>query len=125
MAGGGIGAQFFAVAASIMRRILVDHARKHRYQKRGGGAVRISIEEVAIVSPIRSTEVIALDDALQQLRQHDQRKATVVELRYFGGLTVDEIAEYLNVSSITVKRDWSLAKAWLYRYISHSSKMQR
>jgi RNA polymerase sigma factor (TIGR02999 family) len=112
--------QFFAVAASLMRRILVDHARRHRYQKRGGGAVRIAIEDVAILSPARPDDIVALDDALQRLARQDQRKSTVVELRYFGGMTIDEIAQHLSVSPITVKRDWALAKAWLYRDMSHA-----
>lgn len=106
---------FFAVAAHIMRRILVDHARNHRYQKRGGGAVRIPLEDVALVSSAPARDVIALDEAMQQLERHDRRKAQVVELKYFGGLTVDEIADHLAVSAITVKRDWAMAKAWLYR----------
>jgi RNA polymerase sigma factor (TIGR02999 family) len=79
--------QFFAVAASMMRRILVDHARRRRYQKRGGNATRIDIDHVAIVSAVRPDEIVALDDALQRLEQHDKRKSSVVELRYFGGLT--------------------------------------
>ena len=110
--------QFLAVAATVMRRILIDHARGHRYQKRGGNAVRIDIDDIAIVSPARSDELVALDDALHRLEQHDNRKSSVVELRYFGGLTVDEIAEVLGVSPITVKRDWSMAKAWLHRQMN-------
>jgi RNA polymerase sigma-70 factor (ECF subfamily) len=112
--------QFFAVAANMMRRILVDHARRRRYQKRGGNAARIDIEDVVIISPERAADIVALDDALQGLEQHDKRKSSVVELRYFGGLTVTEIAELLGVSEITVKRDWSMAKAWLYRHMSHA-----
>ena len=111
--------QFFAVAAGMMRRILVDHARRHRYQKRGGNAIRIDIDDVELMSPARPDEIVALDDALRRLKQYDERKSAVVELRYFGGLTVDEIAELLDVSPITVKRDWSMAKAWLYRKMSH------
>lgn len=112
--------QFFAVAASMMRRILVDHARRRRYQKRGGNATRIDIDEVAVMSPVRPDDLVALDDALQRLEEHDKRKSSVVELRYFGGLTVPEIAQVLGVSEITVKRDWSMAKAWLYRHMSHA-----
>jgi RNA polymerase sigma-70 factor (ECF subfamily) len=116
--------QFFAVAASIMRRILVDHARKRGYQKRGGGAVRLPFDEVALVSPVRADEIIALDEALAKLDRHDKRKSQVVELRYFAGLSVDEIAEFLSVSPITVKRDWAMAKAWLYRQMSHPEPME-
>lgn len=111
--------QFFAVAAGMMRRILVDHARRHRYQKRGGNAIRIDMDDVALISPARPDEIVALDDALRRLEQYDKRKSSVVELRYFGGLTVEEVAELLGVSSITVKRDWSMAKSWLYRQMRH------
>jgi RNA polymerase sigma-70 factor, ECF subfamily len=110
--------QFFAIAASLMRRILVDHARRRRYQKRGGGAVRVTIEDLALASPARPHEIVALDDALRELDKRDKRKATVVELRYFGGLTVEEIADLLGVAPVTVKRDWVLAKAWLYRHMA-------
>jgi len=112
--------QFFAVAANIMRRILVDHARRHRYQKRGGGAMQVPLDDVAVVSPARPWEIVAMDDALQSLEQHDPRKSTVVELRYFGGMTIEEIAQHLGVSPITVKRDWAFAKAWLGRHISRA-----
>lgn len=112
-------AQFLAVSARIMRRILVDHARRTQYQKRGGGAVRIPLDDVTLVSGAASEDVVALDDALQKLSLHDPRKCQVVELRYFGGLTVEEIAQHLGVAEITVKRDWSIAKAWLSRQISH------
>jgi len=108
-------AQFLAVAATVMRRILVDHARRRRYQKRGAEPMRISLADLPLVSPARPDELVALDDALQRLAQQDGRKSAVVELRYFGGLTTDEIAEHLGVSAITVKRDWALAKAWLHR----------
>ena len=108
-------AQFFAVAARLMRRILIDRARRRQYQKRGGPAVHVALDDAAIVSPARADELVALDAALQRLEQHDSRKSAVVELRYFGGLTTEEIAEHLGVAPITVKRDWSLAKAWLYR----------
>ena len=116
--------QFLAVAATIMRRILVDRARRHRYQKRGGAAVHIPIDEVAIVSPAHPDQIVALDEALTKLEQFDSRKSTVVELRYFGGLTTDEIAQHLDVSPITVKRDWSLARAWLHRHMSHGGPAQ-
>lgn len=114
--------QFLAVAATIMRRILVDHARKHRYLKRGGGAVRVLLDEGALISPTRPDEMLALDDALQLLEQHDKRKSTVVELRFFGGLTVEETADVLGVSPITIKRDWAMAKVWLYREMSHAAR---
>ena len=109
--------QFLAVSAKIMRRILVDHARRAQYQKRGGSAVRIALDDMTLVSAAASEDVVALHEALRELSLHDERKSQVVELRYFGGLTVEEIAEHLRVSPITVKRDWSMAKAWLSRHI--------
>ena len=114
--------QFLAVAAAMMRRILVDRARRHRYQKRGGDAIRIDIDDLALISPSRPADIVALDDALHRLEQHDKRKSSVVELRYFGGLTTEEIAQLLGVAPITVKRDWSMAKAWLYRQMSHQGE---
>jgi len=114
-------AHFFGIAAQLMRRILVDHARSHARAKRGGGVRNEPLNEAAVLSPERGTDVVALDDALKRLAENDQRKCQVVELRYFGGLTVEEAAEVLNVSPITVKRDWSVAKAWLHREISHGS----
>ena len=105
----------------MMRRILVDRARRRGYQKRGARAVHIDIDDVAVMSPERPDAIVALDEALKRLEQHDARKATVVELRYFGGLTTDEIAACLGVAPITVKRDWSLAKAWLSREIAAST----
>ena len=104
---------FFAVAAQLMRRILVDHARRHLRTKRGGGAVTIPLDEVAIISHEKSAELIALDEALQRLAEIDPLKAKVVELRHFGGLTVEETAAILKVSEITVMRHWGLAKSWL------------
>jgi RNA polymerase sigma-70 factor (ECF subfamily) len=115
-------AQFFSVAASIMRRILVDHARRYRYQKRGGGAVRMSLDDVALTSPTPAEQLLALDDALDALAACDGRKSQVVELRYFSGLSVEEIAGFLSVSPVTVKRDWAIAKTWLYRHMSHAHK---
>jgi RNA polymerase sigma factor (TIGR02999 family) len=106
---------FFAVAAQIMRRILVDHARTHHYQKRGGGAEHLPLLDPLIGGVERSRDMIALDDALTALAQIDSRKARVVELRFFAGLGVEEIAEVLDVSSDTVMRDWKLARAWLVR----------
>jgi RNA polymerase sigma-70 factor (ECF subfamily) len=107
-------AHFFAVSAQVMRRILVEHARQHNW-KRGGRARHVSIEEVAVVGGGRAADLVALDDAMQALAQFDTRKAHVVELRFFGGLTTEEAAEVLKVSPVTVLRDWSTARAWLYR----------
>ena len=109
--------QFMAVASQMMRRILVDHARRSHYQKRGGGAARVALDETMLVSAAPAADLVALDEALRTLARHDPRKAQVVELRYFGGMTVDEIAQHLDVSPVTVKRDWSLARAWLCRAI--------
>ncbi len=108
-------AHFFGVAAQAMRRILVDHARARNYQKRGGGAQQVSLDEAATLAGDRAAELIALDEALQELAKMDERKARVVELRYFGGLSVEETAEALGVSVPTVTRDWNTAKAWLMR----------
>jgi RNA polymerase sigma factor (TIGR02999 family) len=110
-------AQFFSIASRLMRRILVDHARAHNRDKRGGGALHVSLDEAAFVSQERATELIALDDALSGLEVFDQRKTHVVELKFFGGMSVEEIAEVLHVSEVTVMRDWSTAKAWLQRAI--------
>ena len=108
-------AHFFAIAASIMRRILIDHARKVSYEKRGGGRRKVSLDDVAVVSDERAAELIALDEALSSLAQLDERKGRVVELRYFGGLSVEETAAVLSVSSDTVTREWRRAKAYLHR----------
>jgi len=110
-------AHFFAVSAQLMRRILVDHARRHN-MKRGGGVQHVSLDETAIVGGDRAADLVALDDALDALARLDSRKVQVVELRFFGGLSVEETAEVLKVSSVTVMRDWSTAKAWLYRELS-------
>jgi len=107
--------QFFSIASRLMRRILVDHARAHNRVKRGGGALQVSLDEAASVSGERAAELIALDDALSDLAAIDQRKTQVVELRFFGGMSVEEIAAVLKVSAVTVMRDWSTAKAWLKR----------
>jgi RNA polymerase sigma-70 factor (ECF subfamily) len=112
-------AHFFAFAAQIMRRVLVDHARSRGYLKRRGGAVAIPLAEGAMAVPDRSADVVALDEALSDLARRDPRKARVVELRFFGGLSVEETALALSVSPQTVLRDWSLAKAWLTRELSH------
>lgn len=106
-------AHFFAVSAQVMRRILVEHARRHN-MKRGRGMQRVSLEAVAEIGRDRASNLVALDDALIALAQVDSRKAKVVELRFFGGLSVKETAEVLGVSSITVMRDWDMARAWLY-----------
>lgn len=111
---------FFAVAAETMRRVLVDHARARGAVKRGAGGEAIALEDSRIAFPDRSGEVIALDDALHELAKRDPRKARVVELRFFGGLTVEETAMALEVSPQTVLRDWSLSKAWLMRELSHA-----
>jgi RNA polymerase sigma factor (TIGR02999 family) len=107
-------AHFFAVAARAMRQILVSYARSQRSQKRGGGALMVELDEVAIVSPEESKEVIDLHEALERLAALDSRKAQVVELKYFGGLNYDEMAEVLKISRITVRRDWEFARAWLH-----------
>ncbi len=111
---------FFAFAAQTMRRVLVDHARNRGYVKRGAGAAPVSLEEGAMALPDRSSEIVALDEALSELALRDERKARVVELRFFGGLSVDETAAALSVSPQTVLRDWSLAKAWLTRELSNA-----
>ena len=105
---------FFAVAAKAMRQILVDHAKAQRRQKRGGGAGKVELEEGALISPEQPTAILDLNDALERLATLDFRKAHVVELKYFGGLTQDEIAEVLKISSVTVRRDWVFARAWLH-----------
>jgi RNA polymerase sigma-70 factor (ECF subfamily) len=110
-------AQFFGIAAQLMRRILVDHARSHAYAKRGGGTIQVPLDESVVLSPERAADVLALDEALNQLAKIDSRKCQIVELRYFGGFTVEETAALLEISGVTVMRDWSLAKAWLRREI--------
>jgi RNA polymerase sigma-70 factor (ECF subfamily) len=112
----GNRAHFFAVSAQLMRRILVDHARRHNL-KRGGAVQHVELEDVAVVGGDRAENLVALDDALQSLARMDARKARVVELRFFGGLSVEETAEVLQISPVTVMRDWSSARAWLYREI--------
>lgn len=111
---------FFAISAQIMRRILIDHARRHAYAKRGGGAQQVSLEEAAAVTPDQSAELIRLDEALTSLAEMDPRRSQVVELRYFGGLNNEEIAGVLNVSENTVTRDWNMARAWLYQQLTGS-----
>lgn len=111
-------AQFFGVAAQMMRRILVDHARGHQADKRGGGAAKLSLEEAIEIADQREVDLIALDDALTNLAALDEQQSRIVELRYFGGLTVEEVAEVLKLSPATIKREWSMAKAWLHRELS-------
>ena len=109
---------FMAAAAQLMRRIIVDYARERRSLKRGGGALKVSLDEAALVTEKQSEELLALDEALERLAVQDPRKSQIVELRYFGGLTVEETAEFLKLSHRTVKREWRMAKAWLYRALS-------
>src|ERR1019366_2512825 len=110
-------ADFFAISGQLMRRILVENARRHNL-KRGGGVQHISLDEAAVVDGERAADLVALDDAMNLLAKLDPRKVEVVELRFFGGLSVDETAEVLKVSAVTVMRDWNTAKAWLYRELA-------
>ena len=110
-------AHFFAVAAQIMRHILVDHARSYRYEKRGAGAQHVGLDDVQVVSEERAGELVALDEALTHLATVDPRKSRIVELRFFGGLNIDETAEVTELSPTTVQREWRAAKAWLQRFI--------
>jgi RNA polymerase sigma-70 factor (ECF subfamily) len=111
-------AHFFAISAQIMRRILIDHARRHAYAKRGGGAEKISLDETAMVAKERGPDLLVLDEALNRLAEIDPRRGQVVELRYFGGLNNEEIAGVLKISENTVTRDWNMARAWLYQELS-------
>ena len=115
-------AHFFGIAATIMRRTLLNYARDQKRQKRSGGAVHVSLSEVAVISYSKAEDLIALDQALEKLSQVDERKARVVELRHFGGLSVEETAEVLRVSQITIERDWKFAKAWLLREMGCQTK---
>jgi RNA polymerase sigma factor (TIGR02999 family) len=112
---------FFGIAAQMMRRVLVDYARSRQYQKRGGEAVQVSLNEELMVSNEQTAEVVALDDALKSLATFDQRKCQIVELRFFAGLSVEEAAQVLDISPATVKRDWTLAKAWLRKEIANTT----
>jgi RNA polymerase sigma-70 factor, ECF subfamily len=105
---------FIAVAAQLMRRIMVDHARARHARKRGAGAIRVTLDETALVTEERAEELLALDEALEKLAEFDRRRCEIVEMRYFGGMTVEEIADVLKVHPNTVMRDWRAAKAWLY-----------
>jgi RNA polymerase sigma factor (TIGR02999 family) len=111
-------AHFFAIAAQLMRRILVDQARKRTNSKRGGDVRKVSLDEAAVMSQARAADLIALDEALSGLEAIDQRKSKVVELRFFGGLNIEETAAVMAISPATVQREWSMAKAWLYRELS-------
>jgi RNA polymerase sigma factor (TIGR02999 family) len=111
-------AHFFAIASQQMRRIMVDHARQRRALKRGGGALKVTLDEQAHVAESRAVELLALDEALEKLASFDKRKADVVEMRYFGGLTTEEIADVLKVHANTVLREWSAARAWLFATLS-------
>src|SRR5881398_2325676 len=114
-------AHFFAVAARAMRQILVNYAESYSSQKRGGGAAKMELDEAALVSPEQSEEIVSLHEALGNLATLDSRKAEVVELKYFGGLNYDEIAEVLKISRITARRDWEFAKVWLYTELHNAT----
>jgi RNA polymerase sigma factor (TIGR02999 family) len=107
-------AHFFGIAAQLMRRILVDHARGHLRDKRGGGVIPVPLDEALVFAPEQSSEIVKLDQSLERLAKLDPRQSKIVELRFFGGLTVEQTAEVLGISPKTVKRDWSVAKAWLH-----------
>lgn len=111
-------AHFYAVCAQVMRHVLIDHARAHTRDKRGGGALHVSLDEAALMSVEGASELVALDDALSELEELDPQKGRVVELRYFAGLSIEETAEILNISPTTVRREWRRAKAWLYRALA-------
>ncbi len=115
-------AHFYGVAAQAMRRILVDHARSRNYAKRGGAAQMVELDEAATVAEKQAAELVALDDAMTGLAAIDPRKSRVVEMRYFGGMSVEETAEALGVSTVTVMRDWTSAKAWLLRAITNEER---
>ena len=114
-------AHFYGVASQIMRRVLIDHARSKGYQKRGGGMRPVSLDEALVTSPQRGSDLLALDEALTRLSKLDPRKGRLVELRFFGGLSVEETAAILKVSPFTVIRDWNFAKAWLHREMTSLS----
>lgn len=111
-------AHFFGIAAQMMRRILVDHARSKQRTKRGGSDIRVSLNDLQVPTQSQDLDVVALDEALERLAAMDEQQARVVELRFFSGLTVEETAEVMSISPATVKRDWSVAKAWLHRELS-------
>lgn len=113
-------AHFFAVSAQVMRHILIDHARRRHYLKHGGQLQQVSMDQASLMSEERAAELVTLDEALNELKQLDPRKSSVVELRYFGGLSLEETANVLNVSMMTVRRDWRAAKAWLFRRLKEA-----
>lgn len=115
-------AHFYAISAQLMRRILVDFARARTNQKRGGGAQKVVLDEALTLTSEPGADLIALDDALNELAKLDRRQSQIVELRYFGGLSEDETAEILDISARTVRRDWSLARAWLYRQLNQEER---
>ena len=115
-------AHFFAVCAQVMRHILIDHARAHARDKRGGGAIQVSLNDVAMIAEDQASNLVALDEALRLLESLDPQKGRIVELRYFGGMSIEETAEVLNVSPRTVRREWQRSKAWLYRMISEGTE---
>lgn len=115
-------AQFFGLAAQLMRRILVDHARTKKRAKRGGSDIRVSLTGAKVLAKSKDLDVVALDEALDRLAQIDEQQSKIVELRFFSGLTVEETAEVLSISPATVKRDWSMAKAWLHRELSSNEQ---
>ncbi|MGZ5476817.1 MAG: ECF-type sigma factor [Thermoanaerobaculia bacterium] len=112
-----LGAHFFAVASQLMRRILVDHARGRAAEKRGGGASHVALDDVAVVSSEPDLNLVALDNVLERLAALDPQQARIVEVRFFGGLTIDEAAAVVGISPATVKREWATAKAWLYQQV--------
>lgn len=114
-------AHFFGVAAEMMRRILIDHARGHMAAKRGSGGIKLSLDDVINLSDERAADLVALDDALKALAEFDPQKSRIVELRYFGGLSIEETAKVLDIGTATVTRQWNLAKAWLYHEITKGS----
>ncbi len=118
-------AHFYGVVAQVMRHVLIDHARRRRYAKRGGDAEQVSLEDVAGMSDVRAAELVALDEALNELARLDPRKARVVELRYFGGLSIEETADVLDISAMTVRRDWRAAKAWLYTQVGRTNESRK
>ena len=113
-------AHFYAIASSMMRRVLIDHARAHGTEKRGGAAIHLSLEDVQVPLEQRASSFISLDEALKKLEEMDERKCRVVEMRFFGGLSDEEIAEVLGVTSRTVQRDWKKARLWLYRELTQN-----
>jgi RNA polymerase sigma factor (TIGR02999 family) len=118
-------AHFLPMAARLMRRILVDHARSKGYAKRGGGAAKLGLDDALVIPTEPGRDLVALDDALESLSKVDERKSRMIELRFFGGLTLEETAAVLNVSIDTVKRDWRLAKAWLLRELGGDAGMKQ